>query len=327
MQDDLGPVDREGRDDDGAVPREGEGDDGGELRPGGLMVVVPVAVGGLHEEHVGTRERLRRQQQRVPRAAQVTGGGQGGAVLQRQVGPCRAEDVSAVVECEPGAGHDLHVLADGHGVEERQGLLDVRVVVERFGRAVLGPAVCVGVPGGLHLEPRAVAQHDPGEPGGVGAGQDRSPESLPHQAGQIAAVVQVGMGDDHGVHVRGVAGEPLPVAVPQLRETLEETAVEEDPRMVALDQEPAAGDRPHATRETRQGRPRGRGSGIRGCLGHGRPSFGTCTGLHPRILTRHAPRVRTGTSGGRPAHASPGYRTQPGGRGPQRRATGSGWAP
>lgn len=141
-----------------------------------------------------------RQQQWVAGAAEVAAGGESVAVLKGQVGPGRAEDVSTAVQCEPGAGHDLDFAADRDGVEEPDGGIDVGFVVERSGGPVFGPAVFVGVLGRLHLEARAVTEHDFGEPGGVGARQDRSPEAVSNQSGQIAAVVQVGMGDDHGVN-------------------------------------------------------------------------------------------------------------------------------
>lgn len=62
-------------------------------------------------------------------------------------------------------------------------------------------------------------------------GQDRPPESVPDQPGQVAAVIQVRRGDGHGVDAGGVAGELLPAASPQVGEALEETAVDHNPRI------------------------------------------------------------------------------------------------
>lgn len=298
MEDDLGAVDREGGNDSGTAPRERTGEHGRELRLGTLGFVGAVAVRRLREQHVGARERLRRQQQWMAGAAEVAAGGEGVAVLEGQVGPGGAEDVPTAMQHEPGAGHDLGLAADLDGVEELDGGVDVGLVVERFGGPVLGPAVFVGVLGRFHLEARAVPEHDLGEPGGVGGGQDRSWEAVPDQSGQIAAVVQVGMGDDHGVDGRGVARQLRPVAAAQVRETLEEAAVEEDPGMVALDEELAAGDGPDAAEEAQQrGSRPGRGQ-VRFCLGHRRP------------LLRWV------------AASSPSHPPQPGRQGPERSWSG-----
>ncbi|WP_392757973.1 hypothetical protein [Streptomyces sp. LN590] len=60
--------------------------------------MVTIAVRRLHQQYVGAAERLRRQQQRVAEAPEISAGGQSVAVLQGQVGPGRAEDVSTVVQ-------------------------------------------------------------------------------------------------------------------------------------------------------------------------------------------------------------------------------------
>lgn len=240
-------------------------------------------------------------------AAEVAARGEGVAVFEGQVGPGRAEDVPTVMQNEPGAGHDLDLAACLHGVEEPDGGVDIGLVVERFGGPVLGPAVFVGVPGRLHLEARAVPEHDLREPGGVGGGQDRSSEAVPHQSGQIATVVQVGMGDDHGVDGRGVARQLGPVAAAQVRETLEEAAVEEDPGVIALDEESTAGDGPDAAQEAQQrGSRSGRGQ-VRFCLGHRRPLLrwvAASSPSHPRNRGREGPeRPRRGPAG--PCGAGP----------------------
>lgn len=51
-----------------------------------------------------------------------------------------------------------------------------------------------------------------GETGRGGAGQDRAAESVPDQSRQVPAVVQVGVGHDDGMDVRGAAGQLVPVA-------------------------------------------------------------------------------------------------------------------
>lgn len=61
VEDDLGAVDREGGDDRGTTSRERTGEYGRELRLGPFGFVGTVAVRRLREQHVGARERLRRQ--------------------------------------------------------------------------------------------------------------------------------------------------------------------------------------------------------------------------------------------------------------------------
>ncbi len=253
VEDDLGPVDREGGNDDGPAPRQGAGDHRGEFPAGALVIVPPVAVGRLHQQHVRPAERLGWQQKWVPRAAEVAADGEGVPVLQGQVGPGRAEDVAAVVQRQLRARHDVDLAAHRHGVEELHRVVDIVIVVERLGGPVLGPAVPVGVLGGLHLQAGAVTEHDLGEPGGGGGGQDRPTKAVPDQARQVPAVVQVGVRHDDRVDVAGVAGQLVPVAAAQVRQALEESAVDEDPGVVALDQELAAGHRPDTTEEPQQG--------------------------------------------------------------------------
>ncbi|MFJ1551693.1 hypothetical protein [Streptomyces sp. NPDC088246] len=73
VKDDLGAVDREGGNDGGTAPRKRTGEYGRELGLGSLGLVTAVAVRRLRKQHVGARERLRRQQQWVAGAAEVAG--------------------------------------------------------------------------------------------------------------------------------------------------------------------------------------------------------------------------------------------------------------
>lgn len=88
-------------------------------------------------------------------------------------------------------------------------------------------------------------------------------------AGQIAAVVEMGVGHDHGVDVRGVARQRSPVAATQVSEPLEQSAVDQDARVVALDEELAPRDGAHAAEEAQERRP-GRPEAVRtGAARHG----------------------------------------------------------
>ncbi|MGW6914195.1 hypothetical protein ACWGB8_10290 [Kitasatospora sp. NPDC054939] len=125
----------EGGDHDGAPTGEGAFQCPGEPRVRRGLVVVPAAVGGLHQQDIGAGERVRRAQQRMDGSAEVAARGEGVAVLQGQVDPHGAEYVPGAVQPEPDSRRDLRVAAQGDRVEHAQGVLDVLVVVEQFRRA------------------------------------------------------------------------------------------------------------------------------------------------------------------------------------------------
>jgi hypothetical protein len=125
---------------------------------------------------------------------------------------CGAEDMAGAVPggSKPRGDVDLGVEIDGGealGRGPRVGL-----GVERPGRMVLGEAGAVGVGGVLLLEVATVGQHDPGERAGAPRREDVAPEAVPHERGEVAGVVEVRMGDEHGVDRRGVDRERLPIS-------------------------------------------------------------------------------------------------------------------
>ncbi|GAB2964162.1 hypothetical protein GCM10027075_74620 [Streptomyces heilongjiangensis] len=100
-----------------------------------------------------------------------------------------------------------------------------------------------------------VAQDDPGRPGGVPGGEHRPLEALSDQAGKVAAMVQMGMGDHHRMDRVGIGRLPPPVAAPQLRDALEQPAVHHDPRVVGHHQELGSGHRTDPAEKAEQPRP------------------------------------------------------------------------
>jgi hypothetical protein len=127
--------------------------------------------------------------------------------------------------------------------------------VQRHRGVVLGPAMGVGVLGVLREQPGTVPQDDLGQLGGV-AGRDHRPgKALPRQRGQVSAVVEVRMGEDHGIDVAGPGAERFPVAPPEVRCPLEQPAVQQHPGPAAVNKELAAGHRARAA-EKGQRRPR-----------------------------------------------------------------------
>ena len=73
---------------------------------------------------------------------------------------------------------------------------------------------------------------------------DPAPEAVLDEPGQVADVVDVGVGQRDGVDLRRVDRQPIPVPESKLLQPLVETAVDEELLATRLDQELRAGDRP-----------------------------------------------------------------------------------
>ncbi|GAA2592044.1 hypothetical protein GCM10009863_01250 [Streptomyces axinellae] len=157
--------------------------------------------------------------------AQVSARGQGVPVLQCQVHPGRSENVAGVFQAQVGVLVDLGDCPRFDRLEQVQRAVDVHLVVQRLRGVVLAVAASVGVLGLLRLQPCAVPQDHLGEPGRVRTAHHRAPEAVPHQARQVAAVVEVRVGEQDGMHRRGVRREGPPVPAPEFGKPLEEPAV------------------------------------------------------------------------------------------------------
>ena len=190
--------------------------------------MLAVAVGGFDERHVGPRGDLAAAQHRVGGAPQVAGE-QDGAVRGGDPDRRRAQDVARPVpgRLDPVAQVQRPVELDG--AHERQGLGHVADAVQGQGLLVAREPVLVGEVGVPLLQVRRVAQDDLGERlGGVRA-PDRAAEPVLDQAGQVAGVVHVGVGEQHVAEGRRIHGEGRPVRAAELLHPLEESAVDQDP--------------------------------------------------------------------------------------------------
>lgn len=67
-------------------------------------------------------------------------------------------------------------------------------------------------------------------------------EAIEHQAWGIAAMVQVGVGEHHGVDLRGIDLQTLPVEFAQVLEPLKQSAVDENPGVAVGEKVFGAGD-------------------------------------------------------------------------------------
>lgn len=66
---------------------------------------------------------------------------------------------------------------------------------------------------------------------------DPARETVPHQRWKIAAVVDVGVGEEHIVDRRRLDGKPLPVPQAQFFETLKQAAIDQHTAAAVLQKE------------------------------------------------------------------------------------------
>ena len=261
----LRALEREARHDDVAAAPPGLGDHRGEaLLDLHARVVDPIAVGRLDDDPVGVRRRLRIVEQRLVPAADVPGEEQPPPV--RAEPPVdedrgRAEDVAGVAEARREAAAERDLVAIGGRREERERRLHVLRRVERhLGVRTGAPLALVALPlegRVLDLEFGGIGEHDRGDLRRDGRRHDPSAEAVAHQPRQVAAVVDVGVREQHRVDGGGGDGEGLPVAGQELP-LLVEPAVDEHARAPVLEQVARAGD---VVGGAEEGQP-GRGPGL-----------------------------------------------------------------
>ncbi len=162
-------------------------------------------------------------------------------------------------------------------LEAVEGLHRVGRGVERKGRTVPGRSPVRGVPGFLLLQVAAVGEEQLAQVRGAVGGDDRPGEPVPHQRGHVAGVVQVRMGQDHGVDRGRRDRERRPVAFAAAFVALEEAAVHQHPFPAGLEQVPGTGDSVGGSEETEGGL----------LVLHGAPDPGACrTDLHRHARAR-----------------------------------------
>ena len=74
------------------------------------------------------------------------------------------------------------------------------------------------------------------------AGMHMTRKPFFHQQGQVAAVIQMGMGQQYGINLIGCYGQRSPIAKPQLLVALKQTAVHQHMFAVVLNQVFGTGD-------------------------------------------------------------------------------------
>jgi hypothetical protein len=190
----------EGGDEHAAAARGGLAHDAGE-RGAGVVVrrVVAVAVGGLHDHGVRARRGLRVADDGQAAAADVAGEDEAArlAVLGDVEGDARgAEDVAGLVEGGTDARGDVDGLLVRDADHQVEGAHGVAHGVERLGVLAAAAGEEVGV---LLLDVRRVGEHQGAEVPRRGRRPDGASVALGHQEREPPRVVDVGVGEDHGV--------------------------------------------------------------------------------------------------------------------------------
>ena len=210
----LGAAHGEAGDDQVAAPVEGVLQDGGQ---GGHIVwpgaVAAVAVGGLHHHIVRLMDGLGVPQQGLMGVADVAGKDDLAGLLpfgDPQLDGRGAQKVAHVGEAGADVRPHLHRLAVVHFMEQGQGGLGVLHGVKGLILLAAGAFGLAVAPLGLELlDVGGVAQHDAAQLGGGPGGEDRAFVAVLHHQGDAPGVVDVGVGQQHAVHLAGGQGQGL----------------------------------------------------------------------------------------------------------------------
>jgi hypothetical protein len=94
----------------------------------------------------------------------------------------------------------------------------------------------------LFLDPRGIREHLPEQVGGGRGAPDRAGKAFRREAWKQAAMIDMGVGEQHGVYLRRVEGEGLMIEGLERSRTLEEATVDQQSMIAAFDLEARSGD-------------------------------------------------------------------------------------
>ena len=176
-----------------------------------LCAVVPITVGGFDHQILGVLHRLGIPEDGLVQVAHIAAEAElpGLAVFRKpDLNGGRAQQMAHIGEADADAVVHLDGLAVGAGDHAAHQSGHVLQVIQGLH---LRPAVAQGFaafPLRLgHLDVGAVTQHDVAQGAGGGGGIDRAPEALLVQQGQMAGLVDMGVGQQHKVQLPGRDGQ------------------------------------------------------------------------------------------------------------------------
>ena len=121
-----------------------------------------------------------------------------------------------------------HQLIRSHGALQRQYPLGIGHGVERQGGMVLRIALGIGKTGFFLLKLGRIEKQDFEQVAGGGGAIDRDSEVVLHQLGQVAAVVNVRVGEYHGFQAGGAKRQRFAGVQTQLLQALKQPAIDQN---------------------------------------------------------------------------------------------------
>ncbi len=155
----------------------------------------------------------------------------------------RAEHVAGFDPPRGHAGSHLHRVVVGNGTKQRHRGFHVLDAVQRFHQFLPGPlAAAIDPFEVLGLDLGRIAEDQIGQFAGRRRAEDRRVEAAFDQQRQTARVVQVRMGQQHGVQFAGIqiAGEAVPLL--GLGHALEQAEIDQQTSLRSFDQISRTGD-------------------------------------------------------------------------------------
>ncbi len=150
--------------------------------------------------------------------------------------------MSLAVVAKADARVEFLPVVEGHRFEELEGCSGIGHAEQRQCRLVLRVTLLVGVARLLFVDMGGVRQQHPEQGLGWWRAEYFARESLAAEPGEIARVVNVGVGQDDRVHRVSRSREWLPVQTPELGRALEETTVDESAEVLPFEQILRSGD-------------------------------------------------------------------------------------
>ena len=222
---------------------------GGQLLQDVFLRVLAVTVGGFDQHGVGLGWCFGRVHDQVVGPSQIAGEQDAPATdLQQQAG--RAQDVPGRCEGGAPARNRLEGLVEGVGAELLHAVLRIQARIQRQCGRVLGELVAVEEGGVFFLQVSAVGQENGAQVPRAWRAMDGFGIAISRQQGQVAAVVQVRVGQHHGIDLVGRERQGLPVAQAQLLVALEQAAIHQHAVAVVAHQVFGAGDGARAAQKS-----------------------------------------------------------------------------